>query len=237
MINIAIVDDEEESLKQEESLIRGISDLSELLRISTFQDAKGFLKWIDKNETVDILFCDIEMDVMNGIKLGALIREKYPLIYLIFLTSHSEYAVESYQIDAYQYIMKEHMKSRIPEILKTVIKEIQCNRNLYRVIHSNGQVHKINYNEILYIQKIKGSKYVEYITRKGIYRERMNIEQVIIELNTPEFILVERGYIVNIHYIVSMKGNVIRLEDGTDIFVSRGRSNDVRQAIHRSWEK
>lgn len=175
------------------------------------------------------------MNGMDGIELGAVIRERFPHIFLIFLTSFSHYAVDSYTVDAYQYILKQQMGERIPPVMRKLILKIQKERKKFRIIETANGGNKVFYQDIIYIKKVKGSKYVEYMTLNVIFRERIAIEQLMLEMNSKEFILAERGYIVNIGHIVQVKGNVIDMINGEQIVVSRGRLADVRMKINEQW--
>ena len=100
MIKVAIVDDDETMLEQARACIEGIDDLPEDVDIRTFTSAEKFLSSIGPEDIYHVLFTDIHMDGMDGIELGAIIQERFPHIYLIFLTSYAHYAVESYTVDA-----------------------------------------------------------------------------------------------------------------------------------------
>lgn len=235
MIKVAVVDDDETALEQVRACIEGIDDLPEDVEISTFCGAEEFLSKIGPDDICHVLFTDIQMNGMDGIELGAVIRERFPHIFLIFLTSFSHYAVDSYTVDAYQYILKQQMGERIPPVMRKLILKIQKERKKFRIIETANGGNKVFYQDIIYIKKVKGSKYVEYMTLNGIFRERIAIEQLMLEMNSKEFILAERGYIVNIGHIVQVKGNVIDMINGEQIVVSRGRLADVRMKINEQW--
>ncbi len=63
---------------------------------------------------------------------------------------------------------------------------------------------RVYYRDIIYVEKEKGSKYICYITEYGIYKERITLKKLSEELTSDEFILVERGYIINVTHIASM---------------------------------
>ena len=87
--------------------------------------------------------------------------------------------------------------------------------------------------DIIYVEKEKGSKYICYITEYGIYKERITLKKLSEELTSDEFILVERGYIINVTHIASMKDNVIQMDNGVEIIVNRINFRKVREQI--SW--
>lgn len=235
MIKVAVVDDDEMVLEQARSCVESINDLPEDVEILTFCGAEEFLSKIGSEDTCDVLFTDIQMNGIDGIELGAVIQERFPHIYLIFLTSFTEYAVDSYTVDAYQYILKQQMGERIPPVMRKLILKIQKERKKFRIIETINDGNKIFYQDIIYIRKVKASKYVEYVTLNGIFRERIGLEQLMQEMNSKEFVLAERGYVVNIGHIVRVKGNIIYLKNGDQITISRGRLSEVKMKINEQW--
>lgn len=234
MIKIGIVDDEMPILEKVRKCIENIPEKRKI-EVETFHGAEEFLRRIEQKERYDILFSDIEMQEIDGISFGKIIREKYHGIYLIFLTSYSEYAVDSYRIDAYQYILKQQMEERIPAVLMRLIVRIEKERECFRWIGTLNDRQKIYYRDIIYIRKVKGSKYVEYVTTEGIYRERIPLEQLIRNMEADEFLMVDRGYVVNIKYITGVKGNAIYLKNNERVTVSRARLMAVKEKISRNW--
>lgn len=171
-----------------------------------------------------------------AIKLGEK-KEEESEIYVIFVTAYSEYAVESYELDAYQYILKEHMEERLPVILRKVLNKIERERKRFRILKQEDGKEKVFYKDIIYIMKAKAAKYVRYITKNGEYRERNTLETVIRELNDDDFLKVDRSCIVNIKHIYKIKGNVIFMTDGTQIPVSRGHLTKVKREINLRWSR
>lgn len=121
MIKIAVIDDEKNILDMVSETIKSAIELPDLADLDTFTEAELFLAEMEKGIEYDILFTDIELIGMNGVELGKQVLKRQPGIYLIFLTSHSEFATDSYIMDAYQYILKQDMKDRLPIILKRLI--------------------------------------------------------------------------------------------------------------------
>ena len=166
----------------------------------------------------DLVISDIELPGISGLELGKRIKENNPDVYLVFLTSHSEFASESYIIEAYQYILKKDIEERLSPLIERVVHEI-----------------KIYYKDIVCIQKIKGSKYAEYITENGKYMERLSMNQILEQIHSNDFILVDRGHAVNVNHIVRVWGNVIQMDNGEEITVSRVQSSQVKEKITAYW--
>lgn len=237
MIKLAIVDDDMEMIEKICHLINIIEILQNKISIHKFNSAEQVLDELERGVQFDIILSDIEMSKMNGIEFGKIIRDKYPHIILIFLTSYPEYAVESYVLNAYQYILKSEMEKRLPDILQTTINKIDAIDERYRMVKTRFEAHKVYLKDIIYIKKVKGDKYSLFYTTNGTFAERISLEQILAELDSDEFIVAERGYIVNYRHISSLKGNILYLTDGVTVTISRARAGTVKEQIFKCWEK
>lgn len=237
MIRIAIVDDEEPLRNQMCKYMETIINEDDEVEISTFGDGESFLEKMNEGKQYDILYLDIQMTGMNGMELGKKVREADSDIYIIFITSYAEYAAQSYLIEAYQYILKQDLSYRLPIITRRVLNMIKKEKTEYRMIATTGDMKKVYYKNIIYISKEKSAKYVQYITDEGELRERMTLEQIYDELKSKLFLMVERGYIVNLKRVSRLSGNTIFLDNGVQIEVGRRRLPEVRKKISEYWKE
>ena len=235
MIKIAIIEDNMEMLRIIEKHIMDIAKDNKNVELVSYQNAENFLDMHEKGEKFDILLCDIMLPVMNGIELGKRIKEEFKDTYLIYLTSHAQFAVESYQLEAYQYIMKEHMHHRLPQVLRKLLEKIQIEQKKYRVIVNNNEKCVIYYKNIICIIKEKGSKYVIYMTNDGEFRERISLDELMKSFNSNEFIMIERGRVINMRHILKLSGNTIYLDNGVQMMISRARMCQVKSIINTYW--
>lgn len=235
MIKIALIDDEKEVLEIIKSKIESIDNLGEKISIDTYIDVNQALNKIEGATKYDIIFSDIDMKILNGIRFGEILKNRYPDICLIFITSYVEFAAQSYAINAYQYILKNEIDKRLPGIFRGIVRKIQLEREKYRIIKTNNDIRKLFYKDIIYIKKMKSAKYVQYFTVCGVYRERITLEKVIEEINDNNFVLIERGYVVNIKHIIRMNGNTIYLNNGEEVVISRARFQEVKKIISIQW--
>ena len=98
MIKIATIEDEE-NIRQE--IVRYIKKGIGSIEGVVYESAERYLL---VGGRYDLVISDIELPGISGLELGKRIKENNPDVYLVFLTSHSEFASESYIIEAYQYI-------------------------------------------------------------------------------------------------------------------------------------
>lgn len=237
MITIAIVDDEEVIRSKVQKLIENTIKRDDFVKFEVFCSAEMFLKELCEGKKFDILFTDIQMSDMNGIELAKMIRQENSDLYIIYITSYAEYAAEGYKLNVYQYIVKQDMEVRLPEIARNLIDKIKKDHDQYRIIHNVGGQEKIYLKDIVYIYKGKESKYIYYVTDHGEHKERCTLEQIWKVLEGQEFVKVERAYIVNIRHIIKLEKNKLFLSNQEQLTISKYRIKDVKLDINRYWSE
>ncbi|MCT4633294.1 MAG: LytTR family DNA-binding domain-containing protein [Firmicutes bacterium] len=109
-----IVDDERPSIEELKYFIENFSNI-EILK--SFQDSTKALRYLEDN-SVDLIFLDISMPGVSGMTIGKIVSkfENSPLI--VFITAHKEYAVDAFEIEAYDYILKPYSEHKIIGLLR-----------------------------------------------------------------------------------------------------------------------
>ena len=225
MIKIATIEDEE-NIRQE--IVRYIKKGIGSIEVDVYESAERYLL---AGERYDLVISDIELPGISGLELGKRIKGSNSDVYLVFLTSHSEFASESYIIEAYQYILKKDIEERLSPLVEKAVREIKKGYEEYRWVGTSQNKIKIAYKDIVCIQKIKGSKYAEYITENGKYMERLSMNQILEQIHSNAFVVADRGHTVNVNHIVRVRGNVIQMDNGEEITVSRVQSSQVKEKI------
>lgn len=123
------------------------------------------------------------------------------------------------------------MVKRLPPILRQLIDRVKREKRQFRMIGTPTSKERVYYRDILYVEKEKGAKYIRYTTVYGTYKERISLKQLSGELVSDEFILVERGYIINVMHIASMKNGIIKMDNDVEILVNRTNYKKVREQI------
>ena len=235
MVKIAIVDDEKMVLELEYDCIGKVMYAKGEAEIFQFANAEEMIEDINQGMEFDVLVTDIELSGMNGLELGKLVRRKMPGCYLVFLTSLSEFAVDSYRLEAYQYILKNEMEERLPLIMERLVEKVKKERNHFVMLGLENKKQKVYFRDILYVQKDKGRKYVTYMTKMGSFRERGMLNEAIEHLDSPMFLLADRSCIINMRYIEKMSGYTLYLEGGYELAITRARMKSVKEMLNRYW--
>lgn len=158
-----------------------------------------------------MVITDIDLPGMSGLELGKKVKEKNPEVYLAFLTSYTEFAPDSYVIEANQYILKRDMESRLPRLVQKVIAGIKKSYEEFCWIRYNRELQKVFLKDIIYICKIKSSKYIKYI------------------------IFADRAHILNMNHIKRLRGTSIYMDNGEEITVNRVQFMQVKEKIMEYW--
>ena len=178
---------------------------------------------------------------MTGLELGRILRKTYPNRGLVFLTSHTEFALESYEIEADQYILKETMDERLPHILEKLMRRLGAEKNDYlklkRQDEPEEKEQKVYFREIITVHKKKMGKYAEYATFHGNFKERISLSELMKKLDSNEFFLADRSNIINLRNVQSIKGNTIYMEEGHELELNQYRIDATKKQIEAYWRE
>ncbi|UHA73542.1 response regulator [Paenibacillus sp. 481] len=109
-----IVDDEIMALR---SMHNHLNHFADLEVVGLFQDPREALK-LANEEHIDLIFLDIEMPEINGMVLAELLLEAQPHVQIVFVTAYSEYAIEAFEVNALDYILKPVQRTRLAKTLQ-----------------------------------------------------------------------------------------------------------------------
>ena len=192
MTTCVAIDDEPLALEVIKIYIAKIPDLH---LIGSFSDAAEGLAFLQKN-IVTLLFLDINMPNLNGFELYYALQIK-PMI--IFTTADKEYAVEAFEIDAIDYLLKPFNFIRFEiAITKTYnrrqVKEKEDISTQHLYIHSDYKIVKIAFSEIVYIEA--SDDYVTIYTGIQSYLTLLSMKKILGKLPAMDFLRIHRSYIV-----------------------------------------
>lgn len=207
-----IVDDEPPAIRLLERYVNKIPNL-ELL--NTFTKPLEVLAFLENNE-VDIVFMDIQMPEITGIQLSKIIQKK---IHVIFTTAYPEFALESYNVDAMDYLLKpiefERFYKAVKKVrpVKTISTQNRTSENAYIFFKTDGKnkFKKVFLNEVLYFQGLKNYVSVQLQEEQIItYSTLKNIMEM---LPTEDFIQVHKSYIISIEQIDQIENDAIWIKN------------------------
>ena len=207
MIRCLIIDDEPKAI---ELLQLYVERLDGIAVDGSFRDPIGALKYIEENR-VDFLFLDINMPKISGISLAKIVNGKIPIV---FTTAYSEYAVESYDIGAIDYLLKPISFDRFYRSIERVKShfEAQLKQEDWIIIKSGNASHRVKISDIIYLEK--DGNYCFYHTQSEKIMARESTAEALGKLS-DDFIRVHKSYIVNITKVAKFSNDSIKLIEKT----------------------
>lgn len=224
-MRIAICDDQAECRHQAESAIRHCLKGTDLL-IDTFKDGMSFLR-NSKKSPYDLVFLDIEMPEMDGITLAKRLRKLNNEVPIIFLTSHIEFALEGYEVNALRYLTKPIDISKLREVLSYALRQMQEQRVIW--VKSDLCDKKILVKDILYMEA--QNQNILIFTATDTYSVRYNLSDYEKELQPDDFFRIHRGYLVSLGHIKSIGQGVVLMDNGTALPVSRTKEKMLKESL------
>jgi len=207
MINCLIVDDEPLAQEILESYVQQNNQLYLIKKCSTAFEAFEILH----RQKVDLMFLDVKMPALNGIDFLKSLKNPPSVI---FTTAFSEYAVDSYDLEAIDYLLKPITKERFEKSLEKLFKiqpTIVAQEKNYTYFKVSGKLQKLMHDEIFYAQSIKD--YMMLYTKNGNYIVHMTMKYLSELLPNNQFLRVHRSYLINKIFIKSISKNQVRVND------------------------
>jgi DNA-binding LytR/AlgR family response regulator len=192
--------------------------LKEYIAKVPFLELKGLLRnpvevaeVLDK-EHVDILFLDIQMPDLTGIDLLKTLTHK-PVV--IFTTAYSEYAIESYELDVLDYLVKPFSFERFMKAVNKASDLIRLKQNAdtvhaeneYLSIHADHKIYRVRVEDILYIEGLR--EYVSYYTSDQRIITLASLRKLEESLPKNKFIRIHKSYIVPVDKVKAVEGNML----------------------------
>ncbi len=204
MINCIVIDDEPLALRQIEQYANNTPSLELKGSFDSAIEALSFLK----ENHVDLIFVDINMPQLSGLEF---VRALPFNVKVIFVTAYREYALEGFDLDAADYLLKplsyaSFLKS-VEKVQQRYFSEMNNDKN-YIFVRSDYKLVRINLNEIQYIESKR--EYMDFILDTGeTVTIHGSLNAIIDRLPPKRFVRVHRSFIVNLEQIKIIERNSI----------------------------
>ncbi len=220
-MNIAICDDEPIFLKQ---LHRKLTDMKiPDCQVHEFSNGRDLLGFFVKG-MYEIIILDVEMPEMNGLQVAERIRQIDDSVIISFMTNYSEFAVEGYEVGAFRYILKKQPDYMYEKQLNSIITE--CEQRFRTFTFSNKNLAlKFRLVDILYFEGKK--RKVSLFTLTGEIEYGEDFTEVCSNLLKHNFIMINRGILVNLEHIQNINKYDVILTNGKKLPIGRTYKEEV----------
>ena len=226
MINIAIYDDDISVAKEIEELIKSIVN-TEVYNITIFDNGDDFLK--SDLKKYEMVFLDIEIGNISGIDIAVRLRNINKIAIIFFITNHFRYISEALKSMPFQYILKpiSQQKDFFIDEFKRGINKLKKSKHSMLVKTYYGE-ELIKVGSILYIECL--NRKVDIHTKDKVISCTGKLQELIDKLLPYDFIQCHNSYLVNLKYIVQIKHNVLMLNNGMSLPISRRFLHSTRDS-------
>jgi len=195
-----------------------VSKFPALRLVQTFDDAISAAEFL-RNNPVDLLFVDINMPDINGIDLVRSLAEK-PVV--IFITAHRKFAVEGFELEALDYLLKPIDFDRFSRAVQRALdyhqyrKQGQPTQEESIFVRAEYKLIKITLLEILYIEGLQD--YIKiHLTQGKPIMTLMTLKAMQEKLPADRFRRIHRSYIVPVNKITAIVNKKVRIGTGTEL--------------------
>lgn len=233
MFSIAVCDDEVIECCH---MAKKIKDILEELKIPCmirrFCNGRELL---EASESFDIVFLDIMMQDLDGMKTAQIFREKSFDKILIFISSSREYVFDAYDVEAFQYLLKPVDDTKLKRVLLKAVQKAGSHSQEFIVVSRERQKKKLFLDDIYYFE-IKG-RIVDVHGTEGIFTYYGQIGELEDKLRDKGFFRCHKSFLINLKYVEVYNRQEVTMENGENIVIAKRRYEEFCQEVLKAMRK
>lgn len=239
MVSVALCDDDEAQLAHIASLLDayGAQHPEIRLRVCRFASGERLLDSAQQ-EGFDLYLLDVLMPGLSGIDVGLRLREMGDEGEIIYLSASQEHAVESYQAQAFFYLLKPVESDRLFAVLERALGRLAQTRSQCVVVHTSTGAERISLQEIIYVERVQRS--MGYHCTGGRTVFSVSLRTSFREAATPLlasrcFLLCGASFAVNLRHVAAVEQTAAVMDDATRVPIPRRLGPQIKRAWMDYW--
>ena len=229
MIHIAIVEDEAFYVQQIQNYMERYQQESQReISVTVYSDGEDILD--NYKGDYDIILMDIQMRFMDGMTAAKNIRKLDDAVVIMFITNMTQYAVQGYEVDALDYIIKPVEYFAFSQKLEKAVGRIRRRKRFYVTIPVEEGIQKLDVSSIYYIEA-RGHQAV-YKTDSGAYTARAALQDLEGLMEQYGFYRCSKGYLVNMKLVDGISGGDCIIH-GEKIPIGRSKKKEFMECLIR----
>lgn len=227
MLSIAVCDDEIIECAGMAEKIRGtLEEMKVPCFLRQFNSGEELLQ---SEEDFDIVFLDIMMDGLDGMKTAKRIRKKASCRLLVFISASRDYVFDAYDVEAFWYLVKPVEREKLKQVLKKAVLKTEAASPDFILVNKGRQKQKIFLRDILYFE-IMG-RLIDIHKTGGISDYYGKISILEEELREKGFFRCHKSYLVHLKYVKGYNRQEAVLDNGEKIPISKRRYEEFCKAL------
>lgn len=231
MLKIAIVEDEESCAEQlKRYLQRFEREHGETLDCICFSNGMDFVS--DYTPIYDVIFMDIEMPHLDGMTAAKKLRGMGDTSCLIFVTNMSQFALNGYEVEALDYIVKPVSYFTFSVKFERAVEIAKKKKKKELFFLRKDGAKKIYIDDILYVEVYK--HHIIYHTQEEEIEMRGTMKDTLRQLQGMDFVLCNKAYLINLRYVSQVKQNMVYVLN-EPLIISRNRKKEFLEALTKYY--
>lgn len=231
-MNIVICEDQEVVLQDIEDRVKNCLNeylVGEEHHVYTFTTPQELIESLNQ-QIYDIAYLDIELNEINGIDLGVILKEVNPHCLITFITNYDQYIHDAFILDVVQYLQKPLNDDIFKKVFQKSIK-LYKSRNFKLLFHTNKGNTILRTKEILYIETYY--RQIKIVTLNETYYTNIKQKESLYKtLKTLNFLKVQRSFIVNMNYISRFTKKSVVLTNNVELPISSLKRESILFQFH-----
>lgn len=195
--------------------------------LSSFSSAAEVLAFLENN-TINVLFLDIDMPGTNGFQLAEIIREKYSDTVIIFVSAYDDFVYSSFAYSPFRFLRKTHLSAELPAAMDSLIRRYWFDQEMLSFETTEGG-EWLRIKDIVLFEGQRNYFVVGTVSGKA-YKCRGTLNSVEDAVSKYDFFRVQSSYIVNLEHVEKLDGDRILMRSGEEITIGRQKRSLFRTA-------
>ena len=232
MIKVAFCDDDPSVLNELQVLLDEYRvKQNREIDYTAFRDPLELMAAIERDIRFDVLLLDVLMPGENGIDAAAEVRRYDSNVKIIFLTSSSEFAVQSYAVNAFFYQLKPVCAESFFRVMDAVLDQCEKEQTNSLILRCKSGITRVELKTLEYCEVIHRTLFF-HLTSGKVLESTGSLDDLYDQLKPyGNFLRPHRSYLVNLEYVQNLSTRALTMSCLTEIPIPRGKYNEVKNAF------
>ncbi|NLF27812.1 MAG: response regulator transcription factor [Clostridiales bacterium] len=232
MLRIALCDDDREDLARLERDVRAFRaahspDVE--FELCCYASGADLLAAVERGERFHIILLDVMMPLCDGIETAREIRLADKAVKIIFLTGSAQFALDSYDVKAFSYLLKGGPGEKLHAVLSEAAQEIEGARDRSMLVKAKTGLVRLQYHGISHLEVV-GKTITFYMSNRERYEMYGTLSEVEEQfLSQERFLKPHRSYIINMDHVRKLSERESLMTDGGRVPISKANYNEVKR--------
>lgn len=237
-VQIALCDDETAELDKTEEILSAYEQKHSSIdfMIERFESADELLNMVrERKDGPDLIFLDIYMPgetgetVPLGMEIARRLRDMESRAKLIFLTTSKEHALDAFDVEAFQYLLKPVQPDKLFSLLERFLKKAKEEKEKYILLRVEGTLTRVSLHDVVYCE-VQGKYQCIYLADDTEVPQNLTMAKIYEMCSLcQELVKVGASYIVHLGHIVSLNVKEVQMDNGQKIYLPRGAYRLLRE--------